>query len=77
LKKATIKETEELMKAAGEALGETFENLGFALLVFPFNEPGVSNYVSNAEREDMITALREAANRLENNEVIGPAQGEA
>jgi len=38
---------------------------GFVLLFFPFGGPGVSQYGSNCNRSDMITALREAANRLE------------
>lgn len=42
------------------------EDFGFALIVFKFNEPGVSNYISNAERTTMIKALRETADRLEN-----------
>lgn len=34
--------------------------VGFCLLVFPFNgADGRLNYISNAEREDMLTALRE------------------
>lgn len=41
---------------------------GFALIVFRFHEPGISNYISNAERASMITALRETADRLENRE---------
>lgn len=43
---------------------------GFALIVFDFHEPGVSNYISNASREDMIKSLRETAYRLENNQDI-------
>lgn len=38
---------------------------GFALMVFPFHAPGISNYISNGSREDMIEALRETADRLE------------
>ena len=33
--------------------------------VLAFDDPGVAQYVSNARREDMIEALREAADRLE------------
>lgn len=43
---------------------------GFALIVFEFHEPGIGNYISNADREDMIKALRETADRIEKNEVI-------
>lgn len=38
---------------------------GFCVIVFNFNNPGISHYVSNADREDMIKALRETADRLE------------
>lgn len=52
--------------------------LGFALLVFELGNPGIGNYVSNAERESMIKALRETADRLELGQeipkTIGPAQ---
>jgi len=37
----------------------------FMLVVFGFDAPGISNYVSNANREDMIKAMRETADRLE------------
>lgn len=38
---------------------------GFAIMVFDFNAPGIGNYVSNAQRDDMITALKETTSRLE------------
>lgn len=41
---------------------------GFTILVFPLNKPGVANYISNAQRADMIKALREMADRLDNNQ---------
>lgn len=41
------------------------KDMGFAILVFPLNNPGMTNYVANARREDMIKALRECANKLE------------
>ncbi len=41
------------------------EGFGFAVLVFPHGQGGISNYVSNSNREDMIQALRETADRLE------------
>lgn len=37
-----------------------FPGLGFCLLVFEFNKPGISNYISNVERESMIEALKES-----------------
>lgn len=38
---------------------------GFALVVFPFERPGISNYISNAQRDTMIEALHETVKRLE------------
>lgn len=50
-------------------------NTGFCLLVFGFHQPGISNYVSNADRADMIKALRETADRLERGQ-DNPTKGE-
>ena len=46
---------------------------GFALIVFDFNSPGAGNYISNADRKDMIATLRETADRLEQNQDIPAA----
>lgn len=65
---------EELMRDLAAAIDLTLKDnigeKGWALLVFDFNQPGIANYVSNANREDMIKMLRETADRLENNEDI-------
>jgi hypothetical protein len=41
--------------------------VGFALLVFPLNEPlgGRVNYISNADRASMVVALKELLARWE------------
>lgn len=71
--------TEEIMRELGVsingAIREYFPNSGFVLLVFPFNNPGIANYLSNAERQSMVVALKEAAKRLEGHEDIPPASG--
>lgn len=41
------------------------EGTGFCVLFWPFGEHGISQYGSNARRQDMILALRECADRLE------------
>jgi len=70
------RKTEEFMKILGlsieEVINQTVGEMGFALLVFDFGRPGVSNYISNAERGDMVTALRECADRLEGGMDIPP-----
>ncbi len=38
--------------------------LGFVLLSFDFCEPGIANYVSNANRKDVVKAMFETAYRL-------------
>lgn len=50
----------------GDAKGHDRKN-GFVLLVFPFNGPEGqrTNYISNAERKDMIVALKEIVARFE------------
>lgn len=43
------------------------KRIGFAILVFPFDSPQGTrtNFVSNADRDDMIAALKEVAARFE------------
>ncbi len=42
------------------------EKYGFMVLVFPFSDgPSIAHYISNANRKDMIKALREKADVLE------------
>lgn len=60
------------MQQMGKRVAEMLpSDFGFAILVFPLGSGGESNYISNADRSDMIKALRETANRLENKEDYG------
>ena len=45
---------------------EKIKGYGFALFVFPFSEPGISNYISNVERDNMIKALEEKISIFKN-----------
>lgn len=56
--------------AINSTIKSEFGEMGFALLVFHFNAPGISHYISNARREDMIEAMREAADRIESKKDI-------
>lgn len=77
----TDKTEEALPKIAStidKCLKDSFgHRLGFALLVFEFEKPGIGSYISNAERKTMIQSLRETANKLELGQdmpkTIGPA----
>jgi hypothetical protein len=51
---------------------EHFGKIGFALIVFDFFKPGTGNYISNAQRADMIKTLRETADRLERRQDMPP-----
>ncbi len=74
---------EEKLRGIANALDEILEHqiygqrMGFFLSVFEFNKEGSADYISNAEREDAIKALRETADRLEKNQVIPVTIGKA
>ena len=63
------KKTEELLlylgKVIQDVINEFFPKAGFALFLFKFHEDGRTNYISNAERESMIKALKEIVKGLE------------
>jgi hypothetical protein len=72
-----FKETSHIMNALATVISEGLPGVGFALLMFNFGNPELANYVSNAEREVMIKALREVANHLEQRKDIPMLIGEA
>jgi len=58
-----IPEIEAILKDLGGMLGKLMpEGYGFALQIFAFRGEAFF-YISNADREDMIKALREFINR--------------
>lgn len=56
------------MREIAEMIDTKIKGLGFALIVFEFQKPEMSNYVSNAQRVDMIEALEETLKRWKNNQ---------
>jgi len=61
---------EEIMRGIAASLEDVIkenigENMGFIFVLFEFGKLGFTNYISNAERKDVIKALREAADILE------------
>lgn len=67
-------QTEEFLRGMARAMDQMLNGqqpaakaTGFVLLVFPFGGPEGArvNYVSNADRRDMIAALKEITARLE------------
>lgn len=68
---------EILAKAISESLDQSYKrHIGFALIVFDFNSK-TADYISNSERNNMVEALRETADRIEKNEIIPPPIGNA
>lgn len=68
LEDMTEPELGELMTNTARILEMFWEHCGvekphFALVVF--NDPAIAQYIGNCEREDMIRAMRETADRLE------------
>jgi hypothetical protein len=58
----------EQMRELASMIQEKIPRPGFALLVFPFHNEGISNYISNAKREDMIKAFEEVLERWKKNQ---------
>lgn len=56
------------MGELGRVIQDTIPGLGFAVFVFEFHSSGMINYISNAERKDMIQALKETYERFEKNQ---------
>jgi hypothetical protein len=60
------------MNAMADVLAEHFPGLGFAVFIFDFGEAGRFNYISNADRLDMIVALKEFQAVLEGRKMEPP-----
>jgi hypothetical protein len=63
----TEPELSNLMNDLASGIARKTDNC-FILLIF--DNPGVAQYVSNANRKDCIEAMKEAAIRLENREDV-------
>ena len=74
------------MNAVASTIDELFNGddkgkdrkVGFILLVFPFSEAettgqGRCNYISNAERDDVVKLLKDQIKRFENDQANKPA----
>ncbi len=62
-----MSDTAKAMQATMSALVEMFPGCAITLLISPFNAPegARTNYVSNANRADMLTAMKEIVARFE------------
>lgn len=65
-------EIEEIVKSRLQRIAEKVNNelptgFGFVVLSFAFDNPGQMMYVSNANREDIVQAMKEWIEKTENN----------
>jgi hypothetical protein len=69
----TEPELRQLMNLTGHAILEAADALGVEkpmFVVVLFNDPKIAQYAANCERADVITAMRETADRLERHEDV-------
>lgn len=77
-----VRARQRVLQYLGKHLDKLFaemygEEMGWTLLVFPFGDAkGMADYISNADRESMITVLRRMADKLERDEIMPAARGE-
>jgi len=57
-----------MQKMADSVLKFLPKDFGCTILVFPYERPEIANYISTANRQDMIKHLRDTADRLEQRE---------
>lgn len=63
---AVAKVMNDIGRLIGSAIKQRGGNYGFALLMFGFGpEAGRMNYISNAQRTEMLTAMKEFIARAE------------
>lgn len=65
-----LQKEQEQMRILAKNISRQIPRMGFALFVFEFDKPGISNYISNADRDSMIKALEETLERFKNNQVF-------
>ena len=58
-------ETKEIMQDFGKIVATLLPGYGFFLMIFEFNSQSRCNYISNAEREDVIRSMKEFIERTE------------
>ncbi len=58
--------SKEQIQDLGKIITQHIPNMGFCLLIYPFNQRGMGNFLSNSNREDVIKNLRQMADHLEN-----------
>ncbi len=58
------------MRKFGKMVNKLFPDKAWCVFTFDFGPGGIGNYLSNAQRPDMIKALREMADHLERGSVF-------
>ncbi|MEZ0371269.1 MAG: hypothetical protein ACAI44_19400 [Candidatus Sericytochromatia bacterium] len=63
----------EFLRHLAGAIHGVIPELGFCLLVWEFGDKGRGDWISNVDRESLVKALREAAEKIENFQTYNPS----
>ena len=63
-------EKKRIMEMMVEFIEATFPNMGFIMILAPFQEKSVGAIASNVKREDIIEQLRSLADKFEKGDTI-------
>jgi hypothetical protein len=67
--------TANTLRKIGTSLGNLIPaGFSFSLIIFPKDRPGLGCYISTADRNHSVHALRTAAVRLQRNETTKPIE---
>ena len=70
---AKLVRMEKVNREVGALIGESIKqsggNYGFALFMFSFGDESEMTWISNAEREDMVKALKEFIETVDKREI--------
>jgi hypothetical protein len=56
--------TPEVMKAIGDLMANMLPGIGFALFLFDFNSNADGQYISNAQRPEMLSVMQKTIDRM-------------
>lgn len=64
-KPPTYRHKKVKMEELGNRIAEAVPGMCFALVIFPPGAPGIANYITNAEPEGVVEAMRAGADSIE------------
>ena len=69
MKREPLEKAEITARKIGKVISKSMpKGWGFVVALFSYGDNGLTTYLSNCEREGIIKAMREIADKIENNE---------